>query len=134
MDSANDREGSEWLIEIASQLGKDTKDKFWLRLGFESYRDYIEHMERSWDKVSWAQPVKKVPEVPPPAFASESDDRVASELASRRRSRQVGMRLTPDDYELLAEAAKIHGVAPSTLARILTVAGARALVNRTRSA
>jgi hypothetical protein len=131
MDSANDREGSEWLIEIASQLGNDTKDKFWLRLGFESYRDYIEHMERSWD---WAQPPKEVPEVPPPAFGSESDGRVASELASRRRSRQVGMRLTPDDYELLAEAAERHGVAPSTLARILTVAGARALVSRTRSA
>jgi hypothetical protein len=132
MDSPPDRDGADWLIEVASKLGQGSEDGFWRRHGFESYRDYIEHMERSWDKVSWARQPRKVPDVPPPALAG--GDEVASELASRRRSRQVGMRLTPDDYELLAEAAKLHGVAPSTLARILTVAGARALVNPTRSA
>jgi hypothetical protein len=135
MDSRPDRDGDDWLIEAAQEMGHESEDKFWLRHGFATFGEYIEHIERSWDKVSWAQEGPgNVPAVSTPAFSTESSDRVESELGSQRRNRQVGMRLTPGDFELLAEAAKLHGVAPSTLARILTVAGAKALVSRTRSA
>jgi hypothetical protein len=134
MDSSPDREGDEWLIEAAKEMGHGSKDKFWLRHGFATFGEYIEHLERSWDTVPWAQRSPGVPEVAPPELSTQSADRVEEELASRRRSRQVGMRLSPSDYELLADAARQHGVAPSTLARILTVAGTKALVSRTRSA
>jgi len=41
-------------------------------------------------------------------------------------SRKVGIRLTPDDHELLQQLAAEHSVAPSTMARILVVKGVRA--------
>jgi hypothetical protein len=131
MESAPEEQSKSWLAQAVSKLDEDTMgSKFWLRHGFETFEDYIEHMERSWDDVPWAYEPREVPEVPPPEFSIGSID---SELPARRRSRQVGMRLTPGDYEALAEAAGHHGVAPSTLARILVVAGARALLSRIRS-
>ena len=45
-------------------------------------------------------------------------------------TRQVGVRLTPSDYELLIQAAELYGVAPSTLARMLVRRGAQAIVAR----
>jgi hypothetical protein len=139
MDSAPDEQQEpdeqpkSWLAERVSKLsGEGSRDKFWLRHGFGSLAEYIEHVERSWDDVPWANPPPKVPKVAPPALAAGAGG--AGETETRRRSRQVGMRLAPEDYDVLAEAAEAHGVAPSTLARILTVAGAKALVSRTRSA
>jgi hypothetical protein len=37
--------------------------------------------------------------------------------------RQVGFRLKPDDYERLGRVARLYGVRPSALARLLTVRG-----------
>jgi hypothetical protein len=42
----------------------------------------------------------------------------------------VGVKLRPVDYELLAQAAVLYGVAPSTLARMLIRRGAQAIMNR----
>jgi hypothetical protein len=134
MDSAPERKHRSWLANAVANISDEgSQDKFWARHGFETLADYIEYMERSWDDVPWAQETPDVGDVQPPSLPPESAADVRSELDSRRRSKQVGMRLTPDDYDVLADAARVHGVAPSTLARILTVAGARALLSRTRS-
>jgi hypothetical protein len=54
----------------------------------------------------------------------------AAELRGRQRprSRQVGIKLTPEEHAILVQVAKRHAVALGTLARILTVKGARALL------
>jgi hypothetical protein len=135
MDNPPDKQPESWLSEAVPKLSREGRgDGFWLRHGFTTFEEYIEHMERSWDKVPWAQEPREVPEVSPPEFSTESARGVEAQLAGERRSRQVGIRLAPADYDVLAEAAAQHGVASSTLARILTVAGARALLSRTRSA
>lgn len=44
----------------------------------------------------------------------------------RGAGRQVGFRLGPTEHERLAQAARLHGVRPATLARMLTVRGVEA--------
>jgi hypothetical protein len=72
---------------------------------------------------------------PPPTLPAPSPP--GAELADLPRpqgrpsaARQVGIKLTHADYELLAEAAELYGVAPSTLARMLVRRGAHAVVAR----
>jgi hypothetical protein len=44
----------------------------------------------------------------------------------------VGVKLRQVDYDLLAQAAELCGVAPSTLARMLVRRGAQAIIARDR--
>jgi hypothetical protein len=55
---------------------------------------------------------------PPPPPAVER-------AGSRRRTRQVNFRITPDEYRDLSRAALQYGVTCPTLARMLTVRGVR---------
>jgi hypothetical protein len=53
----------------------------------------------------------------------------------RRRGHQVNFRLGPDEHARLAEAAELFAMAPTTLARVLTVRGVnRALYEKRRDA
>ena len=54
------------------------------------------------------------------------DDR--PEPAEHRYSRQVGLRLSLEDYDDLSRAADEYGVAPTTLARMLVRRGVRAIL------
>ena len=52
-------------------------------------------------------------------------------LAGRQAAvRQVGVKLRPVQYDLLAQAAELYGVAPSTLAGLLVRRGAEAILPR----
>jgi hypothetical protein len=52
----------------------------------------------------------------------------------RRRvfTRQVGIRLSPEQYAELSRAAEIYGVAPGTMARMLVKRGSRAVIDARR--
>ena len=52
----------------------------------------------------------------------------------RRRifTRQVGIRLSPDQYGELSRAADLYGVAPGTMARMLVKRGSRAVLDARR--
>jgi hypothetical protein len=105
---------------------KRANDEFWRRLGFESFEEYLSGLERAQSR--WQQ--KGISDVGAPSLADVSREELEAELATRRGYRQVGVKLRPADYVALREAARAHGVAPSTLARVLTVRGARALLRR----
>ncbi len=46
-----------------------------------------------------------------------------TEKAAVRRDRAVSVRVSPVEYQLLFAAARREGIAPSTLARVLLMAG-----------
>jgi hypothetical protein len=54
---------------------------------------------------------------PPPPSAA------AGATLARGPARQVGFRLGADDYERLRRVARLYGMRPSALARVLTVRG-----------
>lgn len=128
-DRAADEEGGasadaeDAPAEKADARGKPRRDEFWLRLGFESFEEYLAGLEREQSR--WQR--GRIPDVGTPSLAEVSREALESELTRRRGYRQVGIKLRPDDYEALRRAARAHGVAPSTLARVLTARGARAL-------
>lgn len=100
-------------------------DKFWLRLGFPTHEAWIAYLEEL-NSVDISGR-REIPDIGVPSLAEVSRGVLERELAERRGYRQVGIKLRPVDYDKLTQAADAHGVAPSTLARILTARGARAL-------
>jgi hypothetical protein len=103
----------------------------WARLGFSSFEEFIEGLktQQSLYPGVLGSPVDQP--LPDPNLV----DGEAGELGPRRplkagRNNQVGIRLTAKDYEMLAEAAKLYGVAPTTMARMLVRRGALAVVER----
>jgi hypothetical protein len=71
--------------------------------------------------------------VPAPDFPDGDEIAGSGALARRQVAvRQVGVKLRPVDYDLLTEAARLYGVAPSTLARMLVRRGAQAIIDRER--
>jgi hypothetical protein len=69
-------------------------------------------------------------EIPAPSLPGPELGGLRRPSSESAASRQVGIRLKSFDYELLARAAELYGVAPSTLARMLVRRGARAILDR----
>lgn len=122
------REDTDEQLELGSMDPRDDEEEkaYWTRLGFSS-------AEAFWAQASRVQPESmfaptELPNTPVPGLAEISRERLERELAERRSYRQVGIKLRPADFDVLADAARAHGVAPTTLARILTVRGAKSLV------
>jgi hypothetical protein len=63
-----------------------------------------------------------------PAHDLADESRVPT-LQHAEKARQVGVRLSAAQYQRLARAAELHGVAPTTLARVLINRGAIAVLN-----
>jgi hypothetical protein len=91
--------------EKADARGKPRRDEFWLRLGFESFEEYLAGLEREQSR--WQR--GRIPDVGTPSLAEVSREALESELTRRRGYRQVGIKLRPDDYEALRRAARAHG-------------------------
>jgi hypothetical protein len=105
------------LFASAEELAKAV-DESWRGIGLAHLSPLRARGDRLSDATGAALP------------AADPDDAAAALRAARRhlRTQQVGMKLTLEEYELLHEVAKRHAVALGTLARILTVKGARALL------
>ena len=121
-----------WWVE----RGYESADAFWEALGADFAKDPLA-AAIAGVSVSPAgespDPESEIPEVGVPGLAELSTAVLERELSSRRGFRQVGIKLRPDDYDALAAVAREHGIAPTTLARILTARGARELAGRTAS-
>jgi hypothetical protein len=109
---------------------KGGRKPYWA--GYESPEAFFDHIEAERAKIHrYMEPRPRRRHIPAPDFPG--DDEIAGSEAfagSRAAVRQVGVKLRPVDYDLLAKAAGLCGVAPSTLARILVRRGAQAIVNR----
>jgi hypothetical protein len=102
--------------------------------GFESAEAYFDHILAERAKVQrYLEPRPRRGQVPAPDFPGGDEIVGSGELARRQAAvRQVGVKLKPVDYDLLAQAAELYGVAPSTLARMLVRRGAQAIIARDR--
>jgi hypothetical protein len=83
---------------------------------FASFKAEQERLERLWFG----------PRRTPPAGRLPGDEVAGVERPRRRTRRQVGIRLTADEYARLVEAARFYGAAPGTMARLLVNRGVRA--------
>jgi hypothetical protein len=100
--------------------------------GFESPEAYFDHILAERAKVQrYLEPQPRRRQIPTPDFPGGDEIAGSGGLARRQAAvRQVGVKLRPVDYDLLAQAAELYGVAPSTLARMLVRRGAQAIIAR----
>ncbi len=103
--------------------------------GFESPEAYFDHILAERAKVQkYLEPPPRRRPVPAPDFPGGDEIAGSGGLVRRQAAvRQVGVKLRLVDYDLLAQAAELCGVAPSTLARMLVRRGAQAIIDRDRS-
>jgi hypothetical protein len=103
------------------------RQKFWQRLGFESLEAYLEEVEAGWERIGWSRdgrrdrrstPAPSLPRAQPP-------DRVRR---SSLRSRQVNVKLTPEDGDRLERVARLYGLPRTTMAQLLVNRGVRAVL------
>ena len=136
--------GSEHSAQESSERGpkgeepESSEVPWWTRQGYESEEHFWECLREDYAKDPLAaavagisvSPETAIPDVGVPELSEIPSAALERELSVRRGFRQVGIKLRPDDYDALASAAKAHGIAPTTLARILTARGARELADR----
>jgi hypothetical protein len=100
------------------------REGWWNRYGFESFGAYLRYSETGPDRpfsFSAARKRKKVPAADLPAGGAPR----------RRRSpptHQISIRLDEHGYQNLLKAARMYGVAPATMGRLLVAKGARLAV------
>ena len=58
----------------------------------------------------------------------DQETRFSRDSWGGRGNPQVGIRLRPRDFERLHEAAKLYGVRPTTLARMMVIRGVKAIL------
>ena len=115
------------------QPEEEAEAPYWA--GFDSPEAYFDHIEAERAKVQkYLEPGPRRRAVPAPDFPGGDEIAGSEALAGHQAAvRQVGVKLKSVDYDLLVQAARLYGVAPSTLARMLVRHGAQAIVNRDRS-
>ena len=59
---------------------------------------------------------------------ADRETRFSRDSWGGRGNPQVGIRLRPRDFERLHQAAKLYGVRPTTLARMMVIRGIRAIL------
>jgi hypothetical protein len=115
----------------SAEEAEEERKPYWA--GFESPEAYFDHILAERAKVQRYLEPPRGRQIPAPDFPG-GDEIAGSGPLTRRQAavRQVGMKLRPVDYDLLAQAAELYGVAPSTLARMLVRRGAQAIIARDR--
>ena len=99
---------------------------WWESYGYESLQDYLDEQDRVYEAVMGRQPKRRsVDELP--AATLGKPEVPPGRNALRRRSRQLGLKLTEDEFAQLSAAAATYGVRPTTLARMLVHKGVRAI-------
>ncbi len=113
-------ESSESLDEPSTS----ESEPFWQRLGFESFRAYLDDLNRLR---ALYEPLPKGSPIPVAGMPGDDVGDVKPPPAIAPRVRQVNVKLRVDEGEDLDRAARIYGLAPATLARALVNRGVRAV-------
>ena len=104
----------------------EPSEGWWNRYGFKSFGEYLRYSQTGPDRpFSFDSARKKKKEVPAPDLPAGG----APDRRSLRRTRQISIRLDEDGYQDLAKAARLYGVAPATMGRLLVAKGARKAVD-----
>jgi hypothetical protein len=100
----------------------EPSEGWWTGYGFKSLGEYLRYSETGPDRTASLSPPRKKKNVPAPDLPSGGAPRRSSPFA---RNRQISIRLDEDGYQALLKAARMYGVAPATMGRLLVVKGAR---------
>ena len=121
-----DAEESAPLPQDPGQPLPEPDQPFWARLGFDSWRAYIDEQKRlqSLDDPS---PLAGS-EVPAPRVPGAEVGRIGPPFVIETRPRQVNVKLKLGEGGDLDRAALLYGLRPSTLARLLVNRGVRAIL------
>jgi hypothetical protein len=114
------------------------REGWWNQAGYETYWELVKEQEAGWAKTGFRSIYskrRKRPQVSEFADATPPDidlDGLAEDATrpSRRRAKQVNVRLTQLGYDALREAARAYGLRPSTFARLLIHRGALAVLEQ----
>jgi hypothetical protein len=115
--------------EQAADAGTNREREWWERAGFASFEDALAHNEQQWDRIM-GRPVRDLNGLSVEEILFSEPIRRPKVARRRVRERQVGVKLTAEDYSALVKAARRYGVPPSTLARIFIVRGTQAALER----
>ena len=104
----------------------EPSEGWWNNYGFASFGEYLKASHEEGDKVAALFSRRKRSQAP----AAQLPGGATPEARPARggRNRQVSIRLDDAGYEALVKAARIYGVAASTMARLLVQRGAQLAV------
>jgi hypothetical protein len=105
-----------------SEPPEPPKVPFWSRLGFDSFRAYMDELNRLQGPRD-----NEVPEVTLPG---DEVGEIGGPQLFEQRLRQVNVKLRRSEAADLDRAAAIYGLAPTTLARLLVNRGVEAILGR----
>ena len=113
------------------------REGWWNQAGYETYWDLVKEDEAGWERMGFKSIFSKRRKRPhagdlPDTAPAEIDLEALAKDATRprgTRQRQVNVRLTQLGYDALCEAARIYGLRPTTLARLLIHRGAHAVLD-----
>jgi hypothetical protein len=138
-DSDSDRYLSEELGSLA-EVWKRMREGWWNEAGYETFWDYFKAQEKSrarmglqsvYAKRRKRPKTRELPDTAPPEI--DLDDLAADATRPRAsRGHQVNVRLTQLGHDALTEAARVYGLRPTTLARLLIHRGALAVIEAQR--
>ncbi|MDX6582907.1 MAG: hypothetical protein QOI10_2091 [Solirubrobacterales bacterium] len=100
-------------------------EPFWRRLGYESFRAYINEQNRLQ---TLYEPLPRGSPVPAVDLPGGEVGEVGAPAAPEKRLRQVNVKLGSGEGQHLDQAARIYGLAPATLARALVNRGVKAIL------
>jgi hypothetical protein len=100
----------------------EPSEGWWTKLGFKSFGEYLRYSQTGPDRpfsFEVARRRKRVPAAKLPGGGAPQG------TEANKRSRQISIRLDEEGYEALIKAARMYGVAPGTMGRLLVQRGAR---------
>jgi hypothetical protein len=109
-------------VLAVAEKSMEPSEGWWNNYGFASFGEYLKASNAEAKKVTALFSRRKRSQAP----AAKLPDGAPPEARPVRagRNRQVSIRLDDEGYEALTKAARIYGVAPSTMARLLVQKGA----------
>jgi hypothetical protein len=101
----------------------EARDGWWTGYGFKSFGEYLRYSQTGPDRTFSFDAHRRRARIR--AAKPPGGDPPPRGSAPTARSRQISIRLDEEGYEALSKAARMYGVAPATMGRLLVQRGAR---------
>jgi hypothetical protein len=123
--NASARDGEEGEFDLAAPF-MEPSEGWWTSYGFKSLGEYLRYSETGPDRPASLSPPRKKKNIRAPELPTGGV--LPRPRGSSARTRQISIRLDEEGYQALVKAARMYGVAPATMGRLLVAKGARKAV------